>query len=102
MNSDQEMSYTALRSRSPFQLARYWGDSDQWPLGPGTVADVVRELAVMATLAAHLRESVHTGTLRAFQRGATVEQVADATGREVAAVRLDWTLWTNGHPLPVP
>jgi hypothetical protein len=81
---------------SPYELARYWGERGAWPVEPRRT-DELRELAVMSRLADWLLRWQPILIHRALLAGASVNELAVASGTEVAVVVSKWRRWAQGQ-----
>ena len=109
MGTPKYASDVTSPDHNPYTLARRYGDRVSWPaclprevaeangLQVRTAADDVEELAVAAGLAYHLSHSLANLANRALERGATVEQVAEAVGLEPAELGAYWLRWADGQ-----
>ena len=99
METTMPTTYTEAHNVSAYTLARRWADMP-WPLGSDvgrTPQHDLEELATMTALADWLQRWTPLTIHGAAMRGATIDEIAAATGMDTVAVRESWRKWADGQ-----
>ena len=91
---DALTTHAAAVELGAYPLARRWLDR---PNVGDTTTGALDHLAVMAGLRTWLTRWLPLQVHEAVQNGATLDQVAAATGMSVAEVRAHWQEWADGQ-----
>ena len=88
-------TFAAAVELGAYRLAARYADRDRWHTHDPDAALLLEEMATAAALAMWLRRWAPLAVHQAICAGATVAQVAAATGVDAAQVRANWRRWAD-------
>lgn len=96
MNDTQLLrTFEQARSANPYTLARRWSDSAG--TSPTDRDGQLDEVATMAALSWWMTHWLPISVHRALMAGASIEEVAEASGMQFAQVTNAWRTWADGQ-----